>query len=266
MPLPLRITHVAPEPLETLPFLTIPPGGDEPQEYALPFYAGSISGLPTELDAVVVASDLQGVVRRGGQERLLGQAAADTLAVLLELYFPHLRPARTLALLSGDLYADLTRRGQSGNPLPAWQSFAAVCGQVVGIAGNHDDFGGVPPELPANAQFLDNGHVSVHGLLIAGLSGIIGRSDKPFRRSEADYLKALANLLRPQPALLLTHPSPAWAGYQGEAQLTALLAKTPAPLLCCGHSHWPTQEPLTLPGGTQVLNADTKVYILLNAD
>ena len=67
--------------------------------------------------------------------------------------------------------------------------------------------------------------------------------------------------------MLLTHLSPRLeaAGLQGEAHLTAVLTAGPRTLVFCGHSHWPTAQPQVLANGTQVLNADSKVFILTKA-
>ncbi|MBO2009602.1 hypothetical protein [Hymenobacter negativus] len=142
-------------------------------------------------------------------------------------------------------------------------------GCTIGIVGNHDDFG---PDLSRvqsldRAHFLTQGTATTHGLRVAGQSGIIGRTDKNFRLTEDAYLKGVASLLRQAPHVLLTHLSPRInaEGLQGEAQLTAVLAKGPRTLVLCGHSHWPTVEPQVLANGTQVLNADGKVFILTRA-
>jgi hypothetical protein len=235
----------------------------------LPVYTGTVRGLPAAISSVVVASDLQGVVLVRGEAVLLGEALVDYLALIYALHFPALAPEQTLALLCGDLYANPARRGESGNPIRVWNAFQSAFGCTVGIAGNHDDFG---PDLAAvqaldKAHFLRHGTAAVHGLRVAGLSGIIGRPDKNFRLAEAPYLQGVAGLLRQAPHVLLTHLSPRMeaAGLQGEAHLTAVLTAGPRTLVFCGHSHWPTAHPQALANGTQVLNADGKVFILTKA-
>jgi hypothetical protein len=80
-------------------------------------------------------------------------------------------------------------------------------------------------------------------------------------------VQAVAALLRQTPHVLLTHLSPGLdaQGLQGDVHLAAALAKEPPTLVLCGHSHWPTVEPQVLANGTQVLNADSKVFILTRA-
>ena len=172
-------------------------------------------------------------------------------------------------MLCGDLYADKGKRGASGTPLRVWQRFSAYFGSTVGIAGNHDDFGldlRVVQAL-ANTHLLVQGTVHAQGLRVSGQSGIIGRPDKNFRFPEATYLQGVTKLLRELPDLLLTHLSPHLAeqGLLGEPKLTALLTQAAPTLVLCGHSHWPTPYPQVLANGTQVLNADTKVFILTRA-
>ena len=267
----LYVANILPEPLETIPFLTVPPQGVEPVEYNLPIYHGTIEGLPATTDALVVASDLQGIVRKAGAELLLGEVVPDTLKLIFDVYFPALNCTNSTALLCGDLYTNLLKRGQSGNPIDVWRAFSRVFGATVGIAGNHDDF--APDDLPAlrqlpGTQLMLNDISETSDLRIGGLSGIIGRADKPFRRPEAAYLQALEKLLARQPDIMLTHLSPAVAaaGLQGDERVTAAVRRGPPTVLCCGHSHWPGHQPVPLGHGTQVLNADAKVFLLTRPD
>jgi hypothetical protein len=191
------------------------------------------------------------------------------LDLIYAIHFPSYSKEQALALLCGDLYANPAKRGASGNPFRVWQAFSEAFGCTIGIAGNHDDFG---PDLDRvkslhRAHFLLQGTAVAQGLHVAGLSGIIGRPDKNFRLAEAVYFNRVATLLRQAPQLLLTHLSPGInaKGLPGEAQLTAVLTQGPRTLVLCGHSHWPSVEPQLLANGTQVLNADGKVFILTRA-
>ncbi|UOQ73179.1 metallophosphoesterase family protein [Hymenobacter cellulosilyticus] len=261
----LEIVSVCPIPLETISYWTTAPNETEPREYELPIYTGTMRGLPETVSALIVASDLQGVVPTGNEDVLLGEVVADYLELLYALYFPELDKENTLALLCGDLYANKSKRGASGNPSSVWNKFNATFGRTVGIAGNHDDFGPALSQVQAldKARFLTQGITHEHGLTVAGISGIIGRPDKNFRLPETAYLRAVTTLLQHQPDILLTHLSPAIAdkGFQGEEQLTAVLTKGNPTLVFCGHSHWPSTEPAVLANGTQVLNVDSKVFL-----
>ncbi|MFM9279711.1 hypothetical protein [Paenibacillus jiagnxiensis] len=46
------------------------------------------------------------------------------------------------------------------------------------------------------------------GMLVAGLGGVTGRTDKPNRMPEADYLRELQGLLRKGPRVLMLHQGP----------------------------------------------------------
>ena len=264
--LPLELVALDATPLELIPYWTTGTGHDAPSEHQLPVYTGTVHGLPQAITSVVVASDLQGVVRVPGGEVLLGEALVDYLELLYALHFPGLTRDQALALLCGDLYANPAKRGESGNPFRVWEAFSAAFGCTIGIAGNHDDFGPDLARVQAlpKAHFLTQGTANADGLRVAGLSGIIGRPDKNFRLAEDTYVQGVAALLRQAPHVLLTHLSPRLdaAGLQGDACLTAALAMGPPTLVLCGHSHWPTVEPQVLANGTQVLNADSKVFIL----
>lgn len=261
----LYIKDIEKEPIERISFLTIPPNRVEPSEYNLPIYKGKIEGLPENVDALVVTSDLQGVVVQNGKDLLLGEILAENLKLIFDVYFPTINREKTIAFLCGDFYTDLIKRGQSGNPTKVWRKFASVFGQTVGIAGNHDKFNSEENiNSIKNAKLLINEIFEIEGLRIGGLSGIIGRADKNFRLEETDYLKALSNLLSKKPNLLLTHLSPQISSeyLQGDERLTEMLVKVNKMILFCGHSHWEYNKAFDMGNETQILNADTKVYIL----
>lgn len=265
----LKIIKIDKEPIEYIEYLTIPHAALTTQTFQLPIYQGEIEGLPQSIDSIVVTSDLQGVCTfENDQTLLLGEVLAESLSLIYQIYFPNIQLKNSLAFLCGDLYANLEKRGSSGNPINVWQAFAQVFQQVIGIAGNHDDFGQDLNQLKTieNIHFLDNDLIEVAHLKIAGLSGIIGRVDKNFRRLEPEYLHAFEKRLKQQPDLILTHLSPHLDeyGFLGELQLTKILEQSAETLLCCGHSHWETSQAIMLKNNTQILNADSKVFILIN--
>jgi Icc protein len=266
---PLEIVTVDATPLELLPYFTTAAANTEPSEHQLPIYSGTVRGLPPAISSLVIASDLQGVVLMEGGAVLLGEAVVEYLDLVYSIHFPGFPKEQALALLCGDLYANPAKRGESGNPFRVWEAFSTAFACTIGIAGNHDDFGSDLGQVQSldRAHFLTQGTALAHGLCVAGLSGIIGRPDKNFRLAEDTYFKGVTTLLRQAPHVLLTHLSPRidTAGLQGEAQLTAVLTKGLRTLVLCGHSHWPTVEPQILANGTQVLNADSKVFILTRA-
>lgn len=261
----LHIKDIEKEPIERISFLTIPQNSIEPSEYSLPIYKGKIEGLPENINAIVVTSDLQGVVIQNDENVLLGEILAENLKLIFDIYFPEIDRKETIVFLCGDLYTDLIKRGQSGNPTKVWEKFASVFGQTIGIGGNHDKFDNVEDiNKIQNAKLLINEIFEIEGLRIGGLSGIIGRADKNFRLQETDYLKALSNLLSKKPNILLTHLSPQISDedLQGDENITKILEKGNKTTLFCGHSHWEYNKAFDMKNETQILNADTKVFIL----
>lgn len=236
------------------------------------------------------AADLCASVPYGGEDgardqtvdRLLGELLPEHAKLLLEVYWPQLDPRRTGVLLCGDLYARRGKRGASGNPLPVWLAFREAFGWVAGVDGNHD----LTDEASAHRlhraegiHYLDApGMVSAgpvpdgpapraagqqRPLRIAGLGGIIGRPDKPNRLPEKQYLQSLAKLLKQQPDCLLLHQSPGIPelGCMGEPLIRQALEAGPETVAFCGHTHW--EQPLVqLDNGTQILNADGRLFIL----
>ncbi len=264
----MRILTIEPEPADLVPYRTALPGGGSAMA-DLPVYAGRIEGLPPGLDALVVASDLQGVCEAPGSgPRLLGEELAERLALLLEYEFPRLDPRRITALLCGDLYADPEVRGSSGDPLPVWRAFAQVFGAAAGVAGNHDL---LPPggeaELGAcgNAEFFGSPGVrEVSGLRLAGLGGIVGREGRPNRMPEERFLREAERLLALRPDMLLLHQGPsAGVDQRGHEELRRRLEAGPPLLVCCGHVHW--ERPLAEIGQAQVLNTDGRAFVLMRA-
>ncbi len=119
-----------------------------------------VEGLPTALDALFVTSDLQGwTPLDAGHPRLMGMAVADALG--LRCWACRLSPKRVGVLLAGDLFApqDLARLGGFGDCREVWRSFAANMAFAIGVAGNHDDFGGSPWNL---LSFCQEPHVHLH--------------------------------------------------------------------------------------------------------
>ncbi|MEI7024427.1 hypothetical protein [Paenibacillus sp. y28] len=60
----MRILDIQPEPLERFTYWTVS-SGDGIIEAQLPVYAGHIAGLPDSTDALIVTSDLQGMMSIG---------------------------------------------------------------------------------------------------------------------------------------------------------------------------------------------------------
>lgn len=125
----MRITAIDPTPLHTLAYRTAAPGGSV-LHTSFPLYGATVDWLPDGCQALVLCSDLQGIVDVATPEGdvascLLGEALAEELALLAEL--GSIPPATAVGvLLCGDLYVRpaLDARGGLGDVRPVWRAFA----------------------------------------------------------------------------------------------------------------------------------------------
>lgn len=146
----------------------------------LPLCNGYISGVQApEIDYLILASDLQGTVVGGGRTMLLGEVLPEFLQLILELDYDHTDLNRVGILRCGDLFARTDRRGGLRDVKHIWRGFNEYFRFVVGVAGNHDDFG-QPEERAVFTQeegiHLLHGEVAeIAGIQFGGISGVIGR-------------------------------------------------------------------------------------------
>jgi Icc-related predicted phosphoesterase len=230
----------------------------------LPVVRGALAApLADELDALIVCSDLQGIVPGPqGRSELLGVQVA---AVLEELAFDRVIPpaARTGVLLAGDLYSvpAANRRGGYGDVADVWVAFTERFAWVAGVAGNHDDVSGVA-RLGARVHLLDGELAEPDGLRIGGVGGIIGNPRKPGRRSEADQLRAIDRAIDRGLDILILHEGPRGGDQQpGNAAIRATIEAGGVGLTICGHDHW--RVPLAAHAHGQILNVDARVVVLV---
>lgn len=235
----------------------------------LPIHLGEIHGLSTDLDCLIIASDLQGNVEEDGQYRLLGEALPEFLKLLFEVELPDINREKTGVLLCGDLFALPEKRGGHGDAKPVWRAFNEHFAWVAGVAGNHDDLG-TKAEIEAFQReegifYLDHHVKKVGDLKIGGLSGVIGQSVRPNRLAESTYLSHLKKLLLKQPDILLVHQGPLHPQSprerEGSDAIRVLLESSPPNTICCGHDHW-AQPHVLYANGSQVLNADARCFVL----
>ena len=95
-------------------------------------------------------------------------------------------------LLTGDLYTvpELDMLGGSGDVTAVCEAFGLHFAWVVGVTGNHDSFGkdqSKPPRFQRPLYFLDQQALKIEGITIAGMSGIVGESKKPWRKPEEEF-------------------------------------------------------------------------------
>lgn len=236
-----------------------------------------VDQLPAELDALFVTSDLQGrAVDGAGQTHLLGVAVVN--AVGEHCAAEAIDPRRVGVLLAGDLYAreDITQRGGLGDVRDVWLAFARLASFVVGVAGNHDAFGSRPADLLAFAQqpgihLLDAGtpglavSAECGGLRFAGVSGIVGNPNKPWRKTQPEFTAAMAAALDSQADVLLLHQNPALPQVRraSETWLTELLQRRGRGLVVFGHSF--CTDPLVELGDCQLLATEQRAFWLTRA-
>ena len=267
----MRITSFNHKPLCEIPFLNAGRGPGSFYVDRMPVHLGQLSGLPDDLEAILATADLQGRERfqdgLGGPPRLLGEVLPERLAreLLPDL---NITPQRVGVILAGDFYTvpNLDQRGGTGDVTAVWQAFARQFKWVVGVAGNHDLFGGsvTPASRPAgNADYLDGETVVRDGLTIGGIGGIVGNPRKPHRKNDEEFTASLEAVLSEAPDILVMHDGPedAERGQRGSPIIRQVLERLDATLLIRGHAHW--KEPFALlANGTQVLNVDCRVAIL----
>ena len=124
--------------IHRLRFLNADRGGGVVSEF-LEFSTAKVDSLPEGLEAVVLTSDLQGVVsswRDGGANVLVGVEVAGELAELADARkIPALE--NTGIVFAGDLYSAPAgdKRGATGD---VREAFSELNRWVVGVPGNHD--------------------------------------------------------------------------------------------------------------------------------
>jgi Icc protein len=260
---PLRITGID-DPFREVHYLNASPRGRGTDVERLPVCRGALAApLGDELDALVVCSDLQGIVPGPqGRSELLG---VEVAAVLEELAQGGVIPptARCGAILAGDLYAvpSANKRGGYGDVANVWRAFADRFAWVAGVAGNHDDVA-VVPALGPNIYLLDGTVAELDGLRIGGVGGIIGNPNKPGRRTEGDQLRALSSVLDQDLDILVLHEGPRGDAHQpGNDAIRGEIELAGIGLTICGHEHW--RAPLAAHAAGQLLNVDTRVVVLV---
>lgn len=268
----MRILKLKPEPIVELPFLNAGRGHGNFYEDKLPIEVAWVDQLPEGVSAIVATSDLQGrehfQFQTSDSLRLLGEWLP---AVLCESVLPMLElpQGKIGVLLAGDFYTvpKLDKRGGSGLVVSVWEEFGRNFSWVVGVAGNHDTFGAKPmqrPDFRLPLYFLDRSSVIIEELTVAGISGIVGNPQKPWRKTEEDFEDYIRSLAFFQPDILLMHDGPnvPELGYRGSARIRESLMKLSNTLVVRGHAHWDSAL-VEFSNGLQVLNVDARVVILV---
>lgn len=259
----LRIAGVDDELIREIHYLNASSRGSTDVE-RLPVARGALeASLGDELDALLVCSDLQGIVPGPqGRSELLGvQVAAVLDGLAADGAIPP--AARTGVILAGDLYSvpAANKRGGYGDVADVWVAFVERFAWVAGVAGNHDDVTAVA-RLGARVHLLDGELAVVSGLRIGGVGGIIGNPRKPGRRSEADQLRVIDRVLDHDPDILVLHEGPRGGSHQpGNDAIRRAIEAAGVGLTICGHDHW--RVPLAEHARGQIINVDARVVVLI---
>lgn len=262
----MRILRVHPTPLADVVHQSARSGGGV-EVRSLHILHAEADGLPADVDAVVVTSDLQGVApcaSRGGATDLLGIAVAEAVASLVD----EERIPGTLGVwLAGDLYSSpaANRRGADGDCTPVWQAFSDRFAWVIGVQGNHDFYSSdLHPLLARNASLLDGSAVEQGGVVVGGVGLIAGFKLKPNRRDEDEQARRIRHVTGLQPDVLLLHEGPpGQPGQRGKDWVFDALHNDFKGLVVCGHTHW--NDPIATTGRVQVLNVDTRAVVITRA-
>lgn len=270
----VRIVSKPSDPSWRIPFLNAGKGQGGYYRESLPVQTSQVDQLPGDLDAIVVTADLQGretfESSRGHPPRLSGEVVPEELEneILPEL---GIDPQRCGAILAGDFYTvpTLDRRGGTGDVTAVWQAFGRCFRWVTGVAGNHDTFASDlehASQMGRNIHFLDDQEVVLSELTIAGIGGIVGDPRRNQRKSDQHFRDCLQRRIHDELDILILHDGPGVPeqGLKGSPLIRMIVDLLPPPLIIRGHSHWET--PLVdLPCGTQVLNVDSRIVILLRS-
>lgn len=230
----------------------------------LPFFFATADNFPENVDTIVLASDLQGVVTENGTNRLLGYALIEALQSLIA---SETISSIDLLLLAGDLYDDLKleKKGADGDVTELLNGFAQYFHNVVCVHGNHDVVR--DSALSKELTVLDGDSVFSCGLKIGGVSGIIGDPSKPQRKNATQYMRMVKTLVCSRIDLLLLHQSPQGNTHLqiGDIESSQFLAKNGKLTVVSGHCDW-CDNPIAKLGENTVLNVDSRVILLRKAE
>jgi hypothetical protein len=213
-----RILSIETKPFDALRYLNASPRG-RAEVARLPFFRGRVDALPAGCDALVLASDLQGMASPawGEPAALVGVAVARAIE--------ELALGRTGVILAGDLFSvpEANKRGGFGDVSSVWHAFADFAAWVAGVAGNHDDVSRVRA-----GHVLDGTSVELGGITIGGVGYIAGNSEKKGRRTEDEQLDRIGRVTSVD--MLVLHEGPDESAAIDEATKSV-------PLVVCGHHH-----------------------------
>jgi Icc-related predicted phosphoesterase len=225
----------------------------------LPFYRAFVDELPKGITSFIVTSDLQGRELNEKSNRLVGEAVAEEIELLIKL--EEINVVDFVAL-AGDLYdyPDCRKLGGTGDVTTVWNAFAKTFKTVVGVHGNHDIVN--ESKLERNAVILDGETTSILSMHIGGVCGIVGKKSRNHRKSEIEFKESLTNVCNKKNDIVLLHQGPDDPVNQqlGQPFIREHLCKNGSSIVFFGHCHW--DEPCIEMGNNQLLNVDNRIYII----
>lgn len=272
----MNITLNDDEPFELYPYLEV--GTEQSSDgnpiilhRHLPIYIGNFEHDKSNIDFLIICSDLQGMVEKNGTYQLLGEELPEYLRFLIDIELSQSREAKAGVLLCGDLFTSLEKRGASGDVRNVWMEFGKHFDWVVGVVGNHDRFGS-EEEVEAfksieNLFLLHKEVIEADELQFGGISGIIGRGDKVNRVGEKEYLSTLKKLINKDLDLILLHETPDFPklNFIGNPKIREVIENESKANISCGHCHW-QKTLIEFENFSKVMNVDSKVVILSKSE
>ncbi len=267
-------------PIGVMEYYRVRKGNKGRERVEWPFYVVYVDRLPKGCSALVATSDMQGIetVRKGQKwgkvgTRFVGHAIAEYAVELLQ--DRGIDPQRAGVFLAGDLHSDplLQRRGGHGDVRDVWYVFRDRFRCVIGVAGNHDEFGGeeglVRFRQQGGMQLLHGDVVRYADMRIGGVSGVMGTStSKPWRSPPETFRELVQKVLRAKPDVLLLHqgPSVREQDLEGQDVIRDYIEACPPALVICGHRNWEGNRVACLGNGARVMSVEGKTVLILKQE
>src|SRR5207237_9699480 len=100
------------------------------------------------------------------------------------------------------------RRGGLGDGRAVLEAFRTGRRWVVGVRGNHDSFEEPESAAAAGMHLLDGSSVTLDGIRLGGVGGVIGNPSKPRMRSEERFMELIRSATGSGIDILVLHEGP----------------------------------------------------------
>ena len=241
----MKIIKIKENPIYRFPCVIVAPGGRRQLKSFIPVLNVIVDDLPGQLEAIYAGSDFQAYDKLevpAKDRKLMGEVIGDELVLMSDTgLIPRIQNSGMI--LAGDLYADpkLINRGGYGNVDHVWESYFDFK-WLTGVAGNHDKFKdrfSIAPYL--SETVLDGSIQEFSDLRIGGVSGIVGKQGKAWRRPLKKFIGEVEYLINRGIDMLVLHEGP-WVpelNGDGNRLLRSFLETLEKELMVLsGHRHW----------------------------